>query len=93
MLFVSGWVVLSSSTNKELAFDLANYTINKENSELYYQEVGEVPVNGTAEHGIEHLRFSGEEAAKYSVIPDWDHLGKELDGWNKRFETDVVRLL
>ena len=93
MLFVSGWVVLSSSTNKELAFDLANYTINKENSELYYQEVGEVPVNGTAEHGIEHLRFSGEEAAKYSVIPDWDHLGKELDGWNKRFETDVVPLL
>ncbi len=93
MLFVSGWMVLSSSNNKEAAFDFANFTINKENSELYYQEVGEVPVNGKAEHDIEHLRFSTEEAAQYSVIPDWDHLGTELDNWNKRFETDIVPLL
>ncbi len=89
-LFVSGWVVLSSSQNKELAFDFANYTINKENSELYYQEVGEVPVNGKAEHGIEHLRFTSAEAEDFVVIPDWDHLGKELDSWNKRFEKDIV---
>ncbi len=92
-LFVSGWMVLSSSVNKQLAFDFANFTINKENSELYYQDVGEVPVNGKAEHGVEHLRFTSEEAAEFSVIPDWDHLGKELDNWNKRFETDVVPLL
>lgn len=92
-LFVSGWMVLTSSQNKELAFDFANFTINKENSELYYQQVGEVPVNGKAEHGIEHLRFTSSEAAEFSVIPDWDHLGVELDNWNKRFEKDVVPLL
>ena len=92
-LFVSGWMVLSSSKNKELAFDFANHTITKENSELYYQGVGEVPVNGKAEHGVEHLRFSSSEAEQFSVIPDWDHLGKELDSWNKRFETDIVPLL
>ena len=89
-LFVSGWVVLSSSENKELAFDLANFTINKENSELYYQEVGEVPVNGKAQHDIEHLRFSSAETEDFVVIPDWDHLGVELDNWNKRFEKDIV---
>jgi putative spermidine/putrescine transport system substrate-binding protein len=92
-MFVSGWVVLSSSNNKEAAFDFANFTINKENSELYFQEVGEVPVNGTAEHNIEHLRFSPKEVDAYTVIPDWDHLGKELDGWNKRFEKDIVPVL
>lgn len=92
-LFVSGWMVLSSSANKELAFDFANFTINKENSESYYREVGEVPVNSTAEHEIEHLRFTSAEASEFSVIPDWDHLGVELDNWNKRFEQDIVPLL
>ena len=53
-MFVSGWVVLSSSKNKELAFDLANHTISKENSERYFREVGEVPTNSLASHDIEH---------------------------------------
>ncbi len=92
-MFVSGWVVLSSSKNKKAAFDLANFTINKENSELYFKEVGEVPVNTSASHDIKHLKFSAEEVDKFTVIPDWDHLGKELDGWNKRFEKEIVQLL
>lgn len=92
-MFVSGWVVLSSSKNKQQAFDFANFMISKESSELYYQEVGEVPVNGTATHDIEHLRFTAEEVEKYTVIPDWDHLSKELDSWNKRFEKDIVPIL
>ena len=64
--------------------------LERQGARLYYQEVGEVPVNGTAEHGIEHLRFTPDEVEKFTVIPDWDHLGKELDGWNKRFEKDIV---
>ena len=92
-MFISGWVVLSSSQNKKLAFDFANQTISKANAELYYKEVGEVPVNVNAEHGIEHLKFNAEEVAKFTAIPDWDHLGKELDGWNKQFEKDIVPLL
>jgi putative spermidine/putrescine transport system substrate-binding protein len=92
-MFVSGWVVLSSSKNKKAAFDFANFSINKANSELYYQEVGEVPVNSQAEHGVEHLRFSPDQVGKFAVVPDWDQLGKELDNWNKRFEKDIVPLL
>ena len=92
-MFVSGWVILSSSKNKELAKDLANFSINKANSEAFFKQVGEVPVNGQAEHDIEHLRFTSEEAETYTVIPDWDHLGVALDEWNKRFEKDIVPLL
>ena len=92
-MFVSGWVVLSSSKNKELAFDLANHTISKENSERYFREVGEVPTNSNASHDIEHLRFAGDEVGRFAVVPDWDQLGIELDNWNKRFEKDIVPLL
>jgi len=92
-MFVSGWMVLSSSKNKKLAFDLANATITKENSEKYFREVGEVPAHSKAEHGVEHLRFSDEEFKKYALIPDWDHISKQLDGWNKRFEKEIVPLL
>jgi len=89
-LSVSGWMVLSSSENQALAFDFANLTINKQNSELHYRTVGEVPVNNKAEHKLEHLRFSLSEREDFVVIPDWDHLITELDNWNKRFENDII---
>ncbi len=92
-LSVSGWAVLSSSENKKLAFDFANFTINRENSELFYREVGEIPVNKKAKHGADHLRFSAAEADDFVVIPDWDHLSVELDSSNERFEKNIVPLL
>jgi putative spermidine/putrescine transport system substrate-binding protein len=92
-LFVSGWAVLKSSKNKKLAFDLANYTISTAASERYTKEVGEVPVNAKAKHNVEHLRFSSEELKEFVVLPDLDQLGKELDGWNKRWEQEIVPLL
>lgn len=92
-LFVSGWAILKSSKNKKLAFDFANYMISKAASERYGKEVGEVPVNRKAEQTNEYLRFSPDELKEFVVVPDWDHLGKELDGWNKRWEQDIVQLL
>jgi putative spermidine/putrescine transport system substrate-binding protein len=92
-MFVSGWMVLSSSKNKKLAFDLANHTITKENSEKYFREVGEVPAHSQAKHGVEHLRFSDEEFKKYALIPDWDYISTQLDEWNKRFEKEIIPLL
>ncbi|WP_085035852.1 ABC transporter substrate-binding protein [Ensifer aridi] len=92
-MFVSGWVVLKSSKNKKLAFDFANHTISKAASGRYFKDVGEVPVNAKAEHTIDHLRFEPKEIEEFVVVPDWDHLGKELDGWNKRWEQEIVQLL
>jgi len=92
-MFVSGWVVLTSSRNKKLAFDFANFAINKENSELYHKATGELPLNREAQHRVEELRFSPAEIEKYVIIPDWDHITKNLDSWNKRFEKNIVRLL
>lgn len=92
-MFVSGWVVLKSSQNKKMAFDFANYTISKGASEQYFKDVGEVPVNTTAQHTIEHLRFTPSEVRDFVVVPDWDQLGVELDAWNKRWEQEIVQLL
>jgi len=92
-MFVSGWVVLSTSKNKKLACDFANFSISKENSELHFKKVSEVPVNRKASHGLDHLRFSPEEIKKFTVIPDWDYISKQVDGWNKRFEKEIVTLL
>ena len=92
-MFVSGWAVLKSSKKKKLAFDFANYTISKEASEQYFKDVGEVPVHSKASHTIDHLRFSPKEVEDFVVVPDWDHLGVELDAWNKRWEQDIVQLL
>ncbi|RWK63372.1 extracellular solute-binding protein [Mesorhizobium sp.] len=94
-MYVSGWVILKSSKNKKLAFDLANYMISKDASERYGKEVGEVPVNTQAvvAQSLDHLRFSPEEVEKFVVVPDFDHLSKELDSWNKRWEQEIVPLL
>ena len=92
-MFVSGWVVLSSSKNKKLAFDFVNFVINKENSESYHTITGELPLNRLARTEIPELKFSTAELEKYVIIPDWDHLSKKLDSWNKRFEKDIIRLL
>ncbi|WP_292597255.1 extracellular solute-binding protein [Mesorhizobium sp.] len=94
-MYVSGWVVLKSSKNKKLAFDLANYMISKDASERYGKEVGEVPVNTRAvvDQSLDHLRFSPKEVEEFVVVPDFDHLSKELDGWNKRWEQEIVPLL
>ena len=92
-MFTAGWCVLSSSKNKKAAFDFANFCINKENSELFFTDVNEVPVNSKAVHGIKHLQFTPEEVEKFVVIPDWDHLSKEVDGWNKYYEKNIVQIL
>ena len=92
-MFTSGWCVLSSSNNKKLAFDFANHTLTKESMESYYSATGEIPLSSQAEHSSNHLRFSSEESNKYAVVPDWDHLGAELDNWNKIFEKEIVTLL
>lgn len=92
LMFTSGWMVLSSSKKKKQAFDFANFTINKENSELFHKLAGEVPANSKAEHGVEHLRFSETELRKYMVEIDWDYVSKNLDGWNKYFEKEIVSL-
>lgn len=92
LMFTSGWMVLTTSKNKKLAFDFANHSINKENSEFFHKLVGEVPANSKAEHGVEHLRFSDEELKKYMVEIDWDYVSTQLDGWNKYYEKEIVPL-
>lgn len=90
--YVQGWVVLASSKVKKLAFDFANFTINKENSELCHEIVAEVPLNRKAICEVNELKFSDEEIKKFVVVPDWDYAIKQIDSWNKRFEREIVPL-
>ena len=92
-IFIEGWMVLKSSKKKKEAFEFANFTINKENSEIYCEAVGESPCNSKAESAVTHLRFNPEELKKFVVIPDWSYLSTQLDSWNKKFEKEIVPLL
>jgi putative spermidine/putrescine transport system substrate-binding protein len=91
--YIQGWTVLESSKNKKLAFDFANFTINKENSELAHEMVSEMPLNRKAELEVKELKFSDEEIKRFVVVPDWDYTMKQLDSWNKLFEKKIVPLL
>ena len=90
--YVEGWVVMSSSKKKKAAMDFANFTVSKENSELFNQEVGNVPANSKAQAGdsVAHLQFTPQELEKFAYTPDWGYMTTQSDSWVKRFERDIA---
>lgn len=89
----AGWVILSSSKNKQAAKEYANFTISPENGSNHYKMVGEVPANTKAEHGAVDMQFTDEELKKFAYFVDWDYISSQGDAWVKRFETDIAPLL
>jgi putative spermidine/putrescine transport system substrate-binding protein len=95
LLYQEGWVVLKSSKHKKAAKEYLNFFINPENNEAYNLAIGEAPANSKAKAGksIEHLSFTKKQFDQYAMVPDYDYCAKNIDGWVKRFETEIIPLL
>lgn len=91
-LYVEGWVVLTASKQKKAAMDFANFTVSKENSELFHQEVTSVPANKMAKASpkVAPIQFTTEELDKFAYVPDWGYMSTQLDAWVKKFEQDIL---
>jgi ABC-type glycerol-3-phosphate transport system substrate-binding protein len=89
---VTGCVGMANSKQKRLALDFANFTINKENSELWAQTVGELPANQKAKvpDAVASLQFTPQQLEKYAYTPNWRYMATQLDTWAKRFEKDIT---
>lgn len=89
----AGWLILSSSKNKQAAKEYANFTISPENGSNHYKMVGEIPANTKAEHSAIDMQFTDEELKKFAYFVDWDYISSQGDAWVKRYETDIAPLL
>jgi putative spermidine/putrescine transport system substrate-binding protein len=90
--YVEGWVVMSNSKKKQAAMEFANFTVSKENSELFNQDVGNVPASSKAKAApsVADLQFTPQELEKFAYVPDWGYMSTQADGWLKRFERDIA---
>jgi putative spermidine/putrescine transport system substrate-binding protein len=91
LVYVEGWVVMANSKNKKAAMDFANFTIGKENSELFNETVALFPTNPKAK-ALDSIpiQFSAQEFDKFAYIPDWNYVSAQVDGWVKRYEQDIA---
>ena len=95
LLYQECWVLLKSSKHKKAAKEYLNFFISPENNEAYNLAIGEAPANSKAKAGnsVEHLSFTKEQFDQYAMVPDYDYCAKHIDGWVKRFETEIIPLL
>ena len=94
LLRKAGYSVLTAEDGLE-AFDLANFSISPAESEIFNKAVGLNPANRKAKspEGLEHLSMNDAEMKKFGYIADFDYISKQIDGWNKRFESEIIPLL
>jgi putative spermidine/putrescine transport system substrate-binding protein len=94
-LTTTGWVVLPTSKNKEATQRFLNFCLEPENLALYSKTVGEVPANFNVpvDASMEQLKFTAEESAQFTNLPDWEFLSTQVGEWTKRWETEIAPLL
>ncbi|MGH6954054.1 MAG: extracellular solute-binding protein [Alphaproteobacteria bacterium] len=90
-----GWIVMSNSKKKQAAFELANFSISPDECFAFNTAIGLNPANKKSKpiKGLEHLVFSDDEIKTFGYFPDYDLMSKQVDGWVKRFESEITPLL
>ena len=93
-LYNEGFCVLKGSP-MEAAWSFANFFAGPEMNELYNMNLGSGPTHPAAKANpkIADWYYAPDELATYAHIPDYAHLGRVKDEWNKRWETEVVPLI
>jgi putative spermidine/putrescine transport system substrate-binding protein len=96
-LFNEGFAILKGddpakvAAAKRLAADFATAA----NNEAYNMPLGEGPTNPKAKAGpdIADVFYTPDELPKYAYFPDYAYMSSQVDGWAKRWETEIVPLL
>lgn len=93
-LYNEGWGILKGP-NADLAKEFANFTISPENNEVHNEINSSLPTNTKAKPSAAAAPYvyAPEEFDKFAYIPDYGYVIEHVDGWAKRFETEVVPLI
>lgn len=94
-IYTEGWCVMKHSQNKKSVLDFINYGISAPMDQLLNVAVNEAPTNSKSKpkKGLEYMVFSEKGLKEYTYRPDYNYISKQIDSWQKRFETEIVPLL
>ncbi|MDE5458803.1 extracellular solute-binding protein [Bradyrhizobium sp. CSA112] len=92
ILYTQGWVVMANSKKKKAAMEFANFTVSKENCELFFQDVSSIPANQKVKPNEDTaaIHFTEQEFNKFAYLPDYGYMSTQLDSWVKKFEQDIT---
>jgi hypothetical protein len=73
----------------------ADYFATPAINEMYNLPLGEGPTNSKAKPGddIADVFYKPDELARYAYIADFAYMASQVDGWAKRWETEITPLL
>jgi putative spermidine/putrescine transport system substrate-binding protein len=93
-LWTEGWVILKGP-KATLAKQMVNDFLTAPNDETYAAALAEGPANSKskASEGAAKYFYKADELDKFAYLADLDYISLQLDGWVKRWETEIVPLL
>lgn len=94
-LFTEGWCVMKGTKHRKAVMDFINFGMSAPMDQLLNDSIVEAPTNADSKplHGLGYMVFSEEGLKRYTYRPDYNYISKQVDGWQKRFETEIVPLL
>jgi putative spermidine/putrescine transport system substrate-binding protein len=93
-LYTEGWSVLKGP-RASLAKEFANFCLRPENDEYYCATIAAGPTNVKAKPipQLAQYFYKPEELETFAYFADFPYISSQLDGWVKRFETEIVPLI
>lgn len=94
-IWTEGWCVLRGTKHRKTAMDFMNFGISASMDQLMCQIVALAPSNKEAKapSGLGYMVFGENGLKEYTYRPDYNYISKHIDGWQKRFETEIEPLL
>jgi len=93
-IVTEGWTIMKGGKTKGAA-EFANFTMEPANNAAFNQRIGTIPTNkkSKVDANLQHLVFNDDELKEFAYFPDWSYVSEQVDGWVKRWESDIVPLL
>jgi putative spermidine/putrescine transport system substrate-binding protein len=96
-LFNEGFAVMKGSNPAQVAAAkrFANHFATAAINTRYNMALGSGPTNAksTPAPSIKGIFYSAEELPRYAYIPDYAYMATQIDGWTRRWETEITPLI